>query len=313
MIITILCSFVIGICAAYINATSFNHSFSSKLYLKKIPQKVAKFIILSVVGVYSCYIVSIFFPAILSCLLMKFDKILYALIEIIIFILNIVAFYFISKIIISKIYNAKLSKVIKKLKQTPLWNDMINTLNNYPQCPVYVCTDGIAVKKRPDENSFDYSVYDETIALGKIITIKDKVEIENNAHSIDEIHFVHVNQFESVCEIIKFSKYNLSNLEEKRIHTLAEIIQKANKHNKYISHAITKSYTIEELKSDNNGSSDSVIQTGNIYTVHPPTTGTSHYETKTIYSVIKYVAVYPEPQKPKKSKREPKSKEKSWL
>lgn len=309
MIFTILCSLIIGVCAAYINATSFNRNYSSDQYLKSTPQKIAMFIIISIGVVYLFYIGSILLPALLSLLLMKFDFILYSLVEIFAFVFSLVIFYLIFKKVLSIIFNAKISKTIKKLKQTPLWENLLSTLNKYPQSPIYVCADGIAIKKYPD-NSIDYFNCSETISLGKVKEIEAEPSICRN----EEVYFTYVNCFNDTCEVIKFSKYGLTDLVSNEIILLGEVIVKLYKPYKYISCAVTKTYTIEKYKYDDNGSDGHIYKYGSIYTYNPPTAGTSHYQTKTIYSAVKYVVVYPQSPKIKKKKiKIKKSRKNNWL
>lgn len=124
-----------------------------------------------------------------------------------------------------------------------------------------------------------------------------------------------MNAFKNYCETIEFSQFNLTNLDVHNMNLLGNAIVQICTPVMYTIRDIHKRYCIEVWKYEP-GSSGSVIKIGDIYTVHTPTTGTSRYELKEIHSVIRYIAVYPEPQKPKepkKSKREPKSKEKPWL
>lgn len=67
-----------------------------------------------------------------------------------------------------------MSKTINNIKQTALWKSLISALKNYPLCPIYVCIDGIAIKKQQDEYGHKYT--DEIISLGKVINKEDKKE-----------------------------------------------------------------------------------------------------------------------------------------
>lgn len=294
------CTLIDGFFLAFLmNYISKAENFVSKITIGIL------FIQLGFVGI---YIVVRFFECIFNPSIIP--KVFF---EIFVTAIFLIGFYLFFSIIFKKMFNIKISKAIKKIKRTQIWKEMVNELNYNPQCHIYICTDGIAINKQPNVIYTDYSIYDETISLGKVITTDDENKVNNNICRTDEMHFLHVNHFDASCKVIKFSQYNLSNLDEYRMKILSEAIKIIKKNNKYISYAIRKTYSIEKLESDNNGSSGSITKIGDSYTIHAPTLGTSHYKTKTVYSVIKYIAVYPKPQKTSKPKKKAKVKEKSWL
>lgn len=290
----ITCSIINGLLIAM---TKYSAKYSAKPVLP---------IILRVIEVvFLCYY---FIEAIIMIINGELDAVF---LEIITLTACTVLFYFIFQLIFNKFYNKKINKVIGKIKQTPLWNDLLNSLSNHPQCHVYVCADGIAVKKQPEYRD-NYNDYDEIISLGKVLNAQGKAETKSKICRDVNAHFTPITRFNGTCETFSFSKYELTRLDSNRINLLSAAIVKMKEPEKYGSYIVKRKFTFEELV-DDNYSPGSIVKTGDIYTVYAPTSGTPRYVTKTLYSSIKHAVVYPKTKKPSKAKKTPKEETKSWL